>query len=166
MPCWSCQGASRWGGLSRWAGHGGRYRTVPRVCSTVLPWATRLWVCGRQPLYRPGDVYWLAMPSWSPQRVNTRMVWIDSGSVCTASQCQGSPASRDRGAVPRHGARVRCTSRRWCAVTWRRPPARPKRQPSRSNWPPTSVAAAVPRAVSTTTRPKSHGPQSWGGSTA
>jgi len=47
-------------GLSRWAGPGGSYRTVPRFFSTVLPWATLFWVFFRQHLYRPGDVYWLA----------------------------------------------------------------------------------------------------------
>ena len=43
-------------GLSRWAGPGGSDRTVPRVCSTVRPWATLVWVFWRQPLYRPGEV--------------------------------------------------------------------------------------------------------------
>lgn len=47
-------------GLSRWAGHGGRYRTVQRFCSTVMPWATLFWVFFRQHVYRPGDVYLLA----------------------------------------------------------------------------------------------------------
>lgn len=47
-------------GLSRWAGHGGSYRTVQRFFSTVLPWATLFWVFFRQHVYRPGDVYLLA----------------------------------------------------------------------------------------------------------
>jgi DDE superfamily endonuclease len=47
-------------GLSRWAGPGGRDRTVQRFFSTVLPWATLFWVFFRQHLYRPGDVYLLA----------------------------------------------------------------------------------------------------------
>jgi putative transposase len=47
-------------GLSRWAGPGGSYRTVQRFFSTVLPWATLVWVCLRQHLYRPGEVYLLA----------------------------------------------------------------------------------------------------------
>lgn len=46
-------------GLSRWAGTGGRYRTVQRFCATVLPWATLLWVLLRHPLYRPDAVYLL-----------------------------------------------------------------------------------------------------------
>src|SRR5207245_9780021 len=47
-------------GISRWAGTGGRSRTVQRFFSTVLPWATLLWVCLRQHLYRPEDVSLLA----------------------------------------------------------------------------------------------------------
>jgi len=47
-------------GISRWAGKGGSYRTVQRFFSTVIPWATLLWVFFRQHLYRPEDVYLLA----------------------------------------------------------------------------------------------------------
>jgi putative transposase len=47
-------------GISRWAGTGGSYRTVQRFFSTVLPWATLLWVFFRQHLYRPEDVSLLA----------------------------------------------------------------------------------------------------------
>jgi putative transposase len=47
-------------GLSRWAGKGGSYRTVQRLFSQALPWATLFWVFFRQHLYRPGDVYVLA----------------------------------------------------------------------------------------------------------
>jgi len=39
------------GGVSRWAGPGGRYRTVPRFCSPVIPWATRWWVFFRHHRY-------------------------------------------------------------------------------------------------------------------
>src|SRR5215471_13400488 len=47
-------------GLSRWAGHGGSYRTIQRFFSTVLPWGTLLWVFFRHHLYRSADVYLLA----------------------------------------------------------------------------------------------------------
>ena len=47
-------------GLARWAGKGGSYRTVQRFFSTVIPWATLLWVFFRQHVYRPEDVYLLA----------------------------------------------------------------------------------------------------------
>jgi putative transposase len=47
-------------GISRWAGKGGRYRTVQRLFSQARPWAMRSWVCCRQHVYRPGDVYLLA----------------------------------------------------------------------------------------------------------
>jgi putative transposase len=47
-------------GLSRWAGQGGSYRTVQRFFSTVIPWAALFWVCLRQHVYRPEDVYLLA----------------------------------------------------------------------------------------------------------
>jgi putative transposase len=43
-------------GLSRWAGPGSSDRTVQRLFSTGLPWATLLGVCFRQHLYRPGEV--------------------------------------------------------------------------------------------------------------
>ena len=46
-------------GIARWAGKGGSYRTGPRLCAPVIPWATRFWVCLRQHLSRPGDVYLL-----------------------------------------------------------------------------------------------------------
>jgi putative transposase len=44
-------------GLSRWAGHGGSYRTVQRFFATVIPWATLFWVFFRQQVYRPEEVY-------------------------------------------------------------------------------------------------------------
>lgn len=47
-------------GSSGWAGKGGSYRTVQRVFAQALPWALLLWVCCRQHVYRPGDVYLLA----------------------------------------------------------------------------------------------------------
>jgi len=43
-------------GLSRWAGHGGSYRTVQRLCATVIPWASRFWVFFRQHGYRSEEV--------------------------------------------------------------------------------------------------------------
>src|SRR5262245_58175710 len=46
-------------GLSRWAGPGGRYRTMQRFFSTVIPWATLFWVFFRQHLYCAEDVYLL-----------------------------------------------------------------------------------------------------------
>ena len=47
-------------GLSRWAGKGGSYRTVQRLFSTVLPWATLFWVFFRQHVHCPSDVYFVA----------------------------------------------------------------------------------------------------------
>jgi putative transposase len=47
-------------GISRWAGKGGSYRPVQRVFAQALPWAMLFWVCFRQHVYRPGDVYLLA----------------------------------------------------------------------------------------------------------
>ena len=43
-------------GLSRWAGTGGRYRTMQRFVSTGIPWATLLGVCLRHHVSRPEDV--------------------------------------------------------------------------------------------------------------
>jgi hypothetical protein len=47
-------------GISRWAGKGGSYRTVQRLFSTVLPWATLFWVFFRHPVHCPADVYFVA----------------------------------------------------------------------------------------------------------
>ena len=47
-------------GLSRWAGNGGRDRTVQRVFSQALPWAMLCWVCFRPHVYRPDEVDLLA----------------------------------------------------------------------------------------------------------
>jgi putative transposase len=47
-------------GISRWAGHGGSYRTVQRLFSQALPWAMLFWVFFRQHVYRPDEVYLLA----------------------------------------------------------------------------------------------------------
>jgi putative transposase len=47
-------------GLSRWSGKGGSYRTVQRLFSTVLPWASLMWLFFRHHLYRAEDVYLLA----------------------------------------------------------------------------------------------------------
>jgi DDE superfamily endonuclease len=47
-------------GISHWAGKGGRYRTVQRLCAPALPWAMRFGVFCRQHVYRPGAVYLLA----------------------------------------------------------------------------------------------------------
>ncbi len=43
-------------GRSRWAGPGGRYRTVQRFFSPVLPWAPLLWVFFRPHVYRSDEV--------------------------------------------------------------------------------------------------------------
>jgi putative transposase len=42
-------------GISRWAGPGGRYRTVQRFFSQALPWAMLFGVCFRQHVYSPGQ---------------------------------------------------------------------------------------------------------------
>src|SRR5918992_4131294 len=47
-------------GLSRWAGQGGSYRTVPRCFSTVMPWARLCGVFFRPHWYRTANVYLLA----------------------------------------------------------------------------------------------------------
>jgi putative transposase len=47
-------------GISRWAGKGGRDRTVQRLFAQALPWAMLFWVFFRQPVDRPGDVDLLA----------------------------------------------------------------------------------------------------------
>ena len=43
-------------GLSRWAGPGGRYRTIQRFFATALPRAMLFWVCFRHHIYRAAEV--------------------------------------------------------------------------------------------------------------
>jgi putative transposase len=44
-------------GLARWAGTGGRYRTVQRFFAQALPWAALFWAFVRQHLHCPDEVY-------------------------------------------------------------------------------------------------------------
>lgn len=46
-------------GLSRWAGKGGSYRTVPRFFNSVIPWSQVFAKFFQQHLYRPEDEYLL-----------------------------------------------------------------------------------------------------------
>jgi putative transposase len=46
-------------GMTRWAGHGGSYRTVQRFFATVIPWAMLFWVFFRHHVYRSEEVYLL-----------------------------------------------------------------------------------------------------------
>src|SRR5258705_13036476 len=43
-------------GMARWAGKGGSYRTIQRLCTTSLNWATLQWVLIRHHLLEPDDV--------------------------------------------------------------------------------------------------------------
>src|SRR5712691_7486828 len=43
-------------GIARWAGKGGRYRTVQRFFTTSISWATLQWVLIRHHLLEPDDV--------------------------------------------------------------------------------------------------------------
>jgi putative transposase len=47
-------------GLARWAGKGGRYRTIQRLFATVIPWGLLFWVFFRHHVYCPDDVYLVA----------------------------------------------------------------------------------------------------------
>jgi putative transposase len=47
-------------GISRWTGQGASYRTVQRFFSTLIPWASLLWLFFRTHLFDPDDVYLLA----------------------------------------------------------------------------------------------------------
>jgi putative transposase len=47
-------------GLSRWAGHGGSYRTVQRFFSATLPWTCFFWLFFRTHRFAPDEVYLLA----------------------------------------------------------------------------------------------------------
>jgi putative transposase len=59
LAMWIMTGRVTMLGLSRWAGTGGRYRTVQRFFATALPWATLFWVCLRHHVYRAAEVYLL-----------------------------------------------------------------------------------------------------------
>ena len=60
------------GGLARWAGQGGSYRTIQRFGATVIPWGTLFWVFFRHSVHCPGDV---------------SLVAGDAGIVTKASTC-------------------------------------------------------------------------------
>jgi hypothetical protein len=47
-------------GLARWAGTGGRDRTVQRCFAQALPWAALFWAFFRQYLHGPDEVYLVA----------------------------------------------------------------------------------------------------------
>ena len=47
-------------GIARWGGDGASYRTVQRFFATGLPWPQIFWLCFRQHLHQPDDVYILA----------------------------------------------------------------------------------------------------------
>ena len=47
-------------GISRWSEAGGSYRSVQRFFSTVIPWASLLWVFFQQQCYRREETYILA----------------------------------------------------------------------------------------------------------
>ena len=146
-------------GISRWAGKGGSYRTVQRFFSTVIPWATLLWVFFRQHLYRPEDVYLLA------------------GDEVVAPKAGKHTHGRDRFFASLYGkpvpglafftlSRFLCASSRWSAATRRKRPARPKRTPRSGNRPPPSAVPGVPRAARTPPKPPCPSRQSYSASQA
>ena len=47
-------------GLARWAGKGGKYRTIQRFYHTGIPWGQVFWQFFRQHLFQKGSVYILA----------------------------------------------------------------------------------------------------------
>jgi putative transposase len=47
-------------GIARWAGTGGRDRTVKRLFAQALPWAALFWAFFRQHLHGPDEVYLVA----------------------------------------------------------------------------------------------------------
>jgi hypothetical protein len=101
-------------GLSRWAGTGGSSRTVPRFFSTVIPWAMLLWVCFRQPVYGPAEVYRRA----GDAVVVTKAGKTTSGLDRVVASLHGTPVPglafftlalvsvQARRALPRRGAQV------------------------------------------------------------
>jgi hypothetical protein len=48
------------GGIARWAGTGGSYRTIQRFFATVIPWGILFWAFFRHHVYSPNDVYLVA----------------------------------------------------------------------------------------------------------
>jgi DDE superfamily endonuclease len=74
-------------GLSRWAGPGGRSRTVPRFVATVIPWATLLWVFLRHHIYRSADVSLLV----GDEGVATNAGKITSGLEWCCASLYGKP---------------------------------------------------------------------------
>ena len=48
------------GGIARWAGKGGSYRTIQRFFATVIPWGILFWAFFRHHVYSPNEVYLVA----------------------------------------------------------------------------------------------------------
>ena len=48
------------GGIARWAGKGGSYRTTQRFFATVIPWGILFWAFFRRHVHCPSDVYLVA----------------------------------------------------------------------------------------------------------
>ena len=64
-------------GLSRWAGNGGRYRTVQRFFHTTLPWAAILWCFVRTHLLTPGEDVLLIGDESVTTKVGTETYGVD-----------------------------------------------------------------------------------------
>jgi hypothetical protein len=48
------------GGIARWAGKGGSYRTIQRFFATVIPWGILFWAFFRHHVHSPNEVYLVA----------------------------------------------------------------------------------------------------------
>ena len=82
------------GGIARWAGKGGSYRTTQRFFATVIPWGILFWAFFRRHVhFQVTSTSSQAMKSSSPKPGSARMAWIVSLRACTASQCPGWPSS-------------------------------------------------------------------------
>jgi hypothetical protein len=128
-------------GSSGWAGKGGSYRTVQRVFAQALPWALLLWVCCRQPVYRPGDVYLLAGDEVVVTTAGKHTDGLDRGVASLYSQGgPGWPSSPSRWSTSRNDVLAPSVLSRACAALRRTRPARRMRQRSRRPPPPPDVA--------------------------
>ena len=145
-------------GLSRGAGPGGRYRTVPRFFSQALPWAMLFWGCFRQPIDRAHEVALLV----GDAVVATKAGQPTSGLERFFSRLSGQPgpgrafftlslvSTQPRRAFPirvEHGGRSdTATAASQAQVDAKKqPPSTAQRRPGRPKGRPNTPQADVPR---------------------
>src|SRR5256886_11421620 len=155
-------------GLSRWAGTGGSYRTVPRFFSTVLPWATLFEGCFRQHGYRCEDVSLLAGDAVGATKAGTHTHGLDRflasrdgkplpGLACFTLSWVSTPARRSCPLRVEQGVRSdaeQAATKAQAAAKKQQPPTAKRRpgRPQGSQTPPKADSTWTPECVRLTGR--------------